>query len=64
VNEELLRKRLERCRELLLSTDLTLVDIAPKVGFLSKTYLHRIFREHYHCTPKEMRKQSLPCRQT
>jgi LacI family transcriptional regulator len=56
VNEELLRKRLERCRELLLTTDLPFVDIAPKVGFLSKTYLHRIFREHYHCTPKDMRR--------
>lgn len=55
VNEELLRKRLERCRELLLSTDLPMVDIAPRIGFLSKNYLHRAFRRHFGCSPKEFR---------
>lgn len=55
VNEELLRKRLEQCRELLLSTNLPLVDIAPRIGFLSKNYLHRAFRKHFGCSPKEFR---------
>lgn len=57
VNEELLRKRLERCRELLLQTDLPVVDIAPRIGLLSKNYLHRAFRKHFGCSPKEFRNQ-------
>lgn len=57
VNEELLRKRLERCRELLISTDLPMVDIAPRIGFLSKNYLHRAFRKQFGCSPKEFRQR-------
>jgi LacI family transcriptional regulator len=55
VNDELLRKRLERCRELLLSTKLPMTDIAPQIGLLSKNYLHRAFRKHFGCSPKEFR---------
>ena len=55
VNQVLLRRRLERCRELLLSTDLPLEDIAPRVGVLSRSYLHRTFRKRYGCSPQEMR---------
>lgn len=28
---------------------------APKVGFLSKTYLHRLFRQKFGCTPRQFR---------
>ena len=55
VNQELLRKRLERCRELLLTTDLSVTDIAPSLGFLSKNYLHRTFREKHGMSPGEFR---------
>jgi LacI family transcriptional regulator len=57
VNEELLRKRLERCRELLLSTDLPMAEIAPQLGFLSKNYLHRAFRKYFGCSPREFRQR-------
>lgn len=56
VNEELLRKRLDRCRELLLTTTLPMTDIAPRIGFLSKNYLHRAFRKRFGCSPKELRR--------
>ncbi len=55
VNQELLRKRLERCCELLTSTDLTVTDIAPRIGFHSKHYLHRAFRSKYGMSPREFR---------
>lgn len=55
VNAELLRKRLEHCRHLLLSTRQTLVEIAPQLGFLSTNYLHRAFRKQFGCTPKQFR---------
>ncbi|HAS81905.1 MAG TPA: hypothetical protein DCS43_04330 [Verrucomicrobia bacterium] len=57
VNQELQRKRLERCRELLLSTDLSVTDIAPQIGLLSKNYLHRVFHKHFGCSPQEFRAQ-------
>lgn len=55
VNQELLRKRLERCCELLISTNLSITDIAPSIGFLSKHYLHRAFRKTYGMSPREFR---------
>lgn len=55
VNQELLRKRLERCCELLTSTELSVTDIAPRIGFQSKNYLHRAFRSKYGMSPGEFR---------
>jgi LacI family transcriptional regulator len=57
IGQELLRKRLERCRDLLLKTDLTVTDIAPMLGLLSKNYLHRAFRKKFGVSPKEFRQQ-------
>lgn len=57
ITQELLRKRLERCRELLLTTDLSVTDIAPSLGFLSKNYLHRAFRRKYGMSPGAFRAQ-------
>jgi len=55
VNAERVRKRLERCRELLRSTDLTVAAIAPLVGFRSKDYLHAAFRRTFGTTPRKYR---------
>ena len=52
---ELVRKRLERCRELLLSTDDSIQTIAPLVGFRTPTYLQRVFRETFGMTPHRWR---------
>jgi len=57
IGQELLRKRLERCRNLLLTTDLTVTDIAPMLGLLSKNYLHRAFRKRFGMSPKEFRRR-------
>lgn len=55
ITQEILRKRLERCRELLLTTDLTVTEITPQLGFLSTNYLHRAFRKKFGMSPREFR---------
>jgi len=55
VNKELLRKRLERCCELLVSTDRSITALAPEIGFASKHYLHRAFRKAFGMSPREYR---------
>ena len=55
INAELHRKRLERVRELLVTTDMPIVDLAPAVGFKSKDYLHRTFRRAFGVTPRRYR---------
>jgi LacI family transcriptional regulator len=57
IGEELRRKRLERCCELLRTTDLTVTDIVPQLGLRSKDYLHRFFREATGMTPRAYRLQ-------
>lgn len=55
INAELRRKRLERCCELLRSTDLTIADLAAKIGFRSSDYLHASFKQAYKMTPRQYR---------
>lgn len=55
IDSELRRKRLERCRELLRTTDMTVADIARETGFGSKDCLHRAFRQAFAMTPRQYR---------
>ncbi len=56
VTEELLRQRLEETKHLLRSTNIRIIDIAPKVGFHSTAYLHRTFRRAFGQTPEQYRR--------
>ena len=57
INEELRRKRLERCCDLLRSTDLPLAEIAKSIGFHSLSYLHKAFQKTHGQTPRSYRLQ-------
>ena len=55
------RKRLQRVKLLLLTTDLSVAQIAEQVGFSSSTYLLRIFRKHTGVTLMQYRKAAHYC---
>lgn len=55
--ELLQRKRLSKAVGMLCETDLAISDIIDRVGYENHSYFHRIFRERYHMTPKEFRRQ-------
>lgn len=57
VNAELKRRRLEKSRELLSGTELTVRDIAIKTGFRSEEYFYRAFRRAFDTTPLQWRKK-------
>ncbi len=40
---------------LLTETDLSIIEIANRVGFVNPTQFYRIFKEFYHCTPQDYR---------
>lgn len=44
--------RLEVAEELLKTTDLTISEVVYSIGFSSRSYFSKIFREKYHCSPK------------
>ena len=51
--------RLKKAKELLLNEDLTVSEIAYRVGFGSPTYFNNCFHEYYGYPPGEVKKRSL-----
>ncbi len=48
--------RLKNARQLLLSTDMTVDEVAVAVGYQNKGYFYKIFLEKFGMTPSKMRK--------
>ena len=57
---EILRARLNRVRQLLKESDLSLTEIAEKSGFEYPEYMSRLFKSKMGITPGEFRRQSAP----
>lgn len=54
--KELLQsKRMRQAAYLLQSSRISVQDIIESVGYDNTSYFYRIFKETYHCTPKEYR---------
>lgn len=55
INEYLYTLRLRRAQELLLTTNLSLKEVAEKSGFVDYRALHYIFKKRLQCTPTDYR---------
>lgn len=53
--EEIRRVRLERAKQLLAETEMTIPDIADASGFGSPAYLSYVFQKELHTTPRKHR---------
>lgn len=51
--------RIERAKMLLSTTALSIEEIALKVGFASRIFFDRVFREEVGVTPKQYRMDSV-----
>ena len=49
------RYRIERARNLLEESKLSITDIALMCGFDNISYFNRVFKQHIHCTPSKLR---------
>jgi LacI family transcriptional regulator len=58
IGEEIRRVHLERARELLATTALTVAEVAEQTGFASVHYLSRAFRKETGLSPTAYRRQS------
>ena len=54
--ELLQEKRLNKAKQLLNETDISIVEIISLVGYENLTYFYKIFKEKYGYTPKDFRK--------
>ncbi len=57
VTEYIRHVRLETARELMKTTDLNISQIVYTIGFTSRSYFSKIFKEKYNMTPNEFKKQ-------
>lgn len=55
--ELLQEKRLDKAKQLLNETDISVVEIISLVGYENLTYFYKIFKEKYGYTPKDYKKQ-------
>ena len=53
--ELLQEKRLNKAKQLLNETDISVVEIISLVGYENLTYFYKIFKEKYGYTPKEFK---------
>jgi AraC-like DNA-binding protein len=51
--------RLTKSEELISNTDLNISEIVYSVGFSSRSYFSKIFRERYECSPSDYKKSKL-----
>lgn len=56
--EYLTRFRIQRAKQLLLTTDLNVTEIAEKVGYATPKYFNKVFKEQEKVTPSGFRKKS------
>ncbi len=52
VTEYIRNTRLEKAEELIRTTDLTISEVVYTIGFSSRSYFSKIFKEKYECSPK------------
>lgn len=57
VTEYIRHVRLETARDLMDTTDLNISQIVYSIGFTSRSYFSKIFKEKYGMTPMELKKQ-------
>ena len=49
--------RMNKSKDLLLNTSLSVAEIAEKTGFTSDSYFYRLFKKYNGITPNDFRKQ-------
>ncbi len=55
-SDKLLELKLEHAKRLLVTTKLSIEDIAVRAGFTEKSYFHRCFKKKFSMTPGQYRK--------
>ncbi|RXJ52653.1 helix-turn-helix domain-containing protein [Gelidibacter gilvus] len=51
--------RLTKSEDLIINTDLNISEIVYSVGFTSRSYFSKIFKERFDCTPSDYKKNKL-----
>lgn len=50
--------RIQKAKEMLIETNLPIIDIANMIGYENAAYFSKLFKRHISCTPSEYRNQN------
>lgn len=53
VNDFITNTRIEKAEDLIRNSDLNISEIVYSIGFTSRSYFSKIFKEKYNCSPKD-----------
>ena len=59
ISEYINKMRLEKARSLIITTDLTFVEISEKVGFSTARYFSTAFKQDTNKTPSQYRTENV-----
>jgi AraC-like DNA-binding protein len=52
VRDFIINERMKKSEELIRTTDLNISEIVYSIGFTSRSYFSKIFKQKYNCSPK------------
>ncbi len=52
--------RFEKAKQLIVQTEMKLIDVCLECGFSDTRYLNNLFLKHFGCTPKQFKERKLP----
>lgn len=55
LTEYIIRKRMEKAKELLMQPQISIKQAAQMVGYPEQAYFHRVFKKHFGITPGDIR---------
>lgn len=55
IKEYITELRLSKAHNLLLSSNLSIIEISDIVGYYDQTYFTKLFKKYYHITPRQLR---------
>ena len=58
IHEAIIKARLKRASELLVGTDISMIDVAEKSGFKHCEYMAAVFKSHLGKTPSQIRNEA------
>ena len=58
-NKYILKIKMEKARQLLIETDLSVSEVGYKIGVEDSSYFNRLFKNSYGMPPSQFRKQKI-----
>ena len=58
INDYILSFRMQKAAELLLETDVSIEQIAIKIGITNSNYFYRLFKKQFGCTPRDFARRA------